>query len=1090
MKFSRLLAVTIPFLLSSPFLFGQPSISPPSSGNLIFDEVKSQIELYYDSVPISTSEDSTFIKEYMRWSRFWDGRLDMDGTTGFDDFPSLTAIQNAFPCTGQNSNQLWEAEGPLTRPNYVSSGAAFRGIGRIDPIAYDPTSGVIIVGSPGGALLKSIDNGSSWSSLDVNIDYGYPALGIRKILIDPTDPDIIYIATGHDAVYLNFLDTDPATWTWSSGLFKSIDGGLSWDNITPISERKGLSNMFRPIYDMEFLPSDPNTIFWTMDDKLFVTYDAGMTHSVFKSSNSGELFDEVEVVMNGTDFIVYVTSRIDDLPNLEIQRYTSSNSQWTNVVAGVPILLADTVDRVKIQTSSSSPNEVFMIYRAGKDTLSFVSSLDFGLNWSNPVKIRDKGGLNFNAFDVSHQNSNVIYLATRFGEFRSLNKGLSFTSIESYHHDDNRWVQIIGHSSNLNPSSFIDSIFIAHDGGVTRLTGNGSARSSVDLMNSAFNVAQGYDLDIGNNGSKVIVTGVHDDGTMFGSKSNWYKGAGMGGDGGTCEFLKNDKKLFFINNWALGIYDFATDTSKFFLDVCGTLVGIKERYCIGILSHNLPAHYSPQSENIVYMGYDSLYMLDVRHPKSEIWKNRRSIGITNKPAGNTSSIRHIDICESDTSVMYITTGWRDWKSQPQDSSIYKTTDGGLNWVNISVYDAASWGAKASSIKVDPYDPDQVWVVFNGYKSGSPGNPNINQKVYHSINGGQTWQNISYNIPNISVNDIEIVPSVGIPGQYDLFIATDVGVYFKEAGATVWDCFSQGLSRSFFTRLRYNSCDNRLYVSSYGKGVWSVEVPSGRHVEYRITHDETWNTYRQVSGDIIIEPGATLTIENCTISMAKGARILVASNQGGSSGAGKLIVNNATLTNNCGQHWSGIDVAGDSYRGNMSHQYTYQGLSHVGIAIINNSIIEHAEIAIENWSNGNWSSFGGRIHAENTIFRNNRRAVGFGSYKNHAYWDANKVMPYMSSFAKCTFTIDDNFREEVDPHMGFHVTMWDVQGISFLGCSFKYDVANYRQAKELSGVYSIDATYNIFPYEYSLVGGVKIESLFENLHYGVHAMGGG
>ena len=82
---------------------------------------------------------------------------------------------------------------------------------------FDPNNpSTLLVCAPAGGIWKSPDAGLSWTS---NTDL-LPNLGVSDIAIDPSNSDIMFIATG---------DRDAGD-TYSYGVMKSQDGGLSWDS--------------------------------------------------------------------------------------------------------------------------------------------------------------------------------------------------------------------------------------------------------------------------------------------------------------------------------------------------------------------------------------------------------------------------------------------------------------------------------------------------------------------------------------------------------------------------------------------------------------------------------------------------------------------------------------------------------------------------------------------------------------------------------------------------------------------------------------------------------------------------------------------
>ncbi|MCK4346784.1 MAG: hypothetical protein KAX05_15995, partial [Bacteroidales bacterium] len=114
----------------------------------------------------------------------------------------------------------WSLLGPVESSRYIDTDEVL-GSGRIDCIAFHPSdTNIIWVGSPTGGLWKTIDGGNKWYTTTDDL----PSLGISDIVLDPDNPDTIYLATG---------DRD-AHAIYSAGILKSTDGGETW-NTTGLS---------------------------------------------------------------------------------------------------------------------------------------------------------------------------------------------------------------------------------------------------------------------------------------------------------------------------------------------------------------------------------------------------------------------------------------------------------------------------------------------------------------------------------------------------------------------------------------------------------------------------------------------------------------------------------------------------------------------------------------------------------------------------------------------------------------------------------------------------------------------------------------
>ena len=108
------------------------------------------------------------------------------------------------------------------------------------------------MGSPGGGLWKTTDGGLNWTTNTDNL----PVLGVTDILINPTNTDIMYIATG-DA---------HGSDTYSVGVLKSTDGGITWDT-TGLSYNISQS---KEISKLEMNPNYPDSIFAATGENLML----------------------------------------------------------------------------------------------------------------------------------------------------------------------------------------------------------------------------------------------------------------------------------------------------------------------------------------------------------------------------------------------------------------------------------------------------------------------------------------------------------------------------------------------------------------------------------------------------------------------------------------------------------------------------------------------------------------------------------------------------------------------------------------------------------------------------------------------------
>ncbi len=213
----------------------------------------------------------------------------------------------------------------------------------------------------------------------------------------------------------------------------------------------------------------------------------------------------------------------------------------------------------------------------------------------------------------------------------------------------------------------------------------------------------------------------------------------------------------------------------------------------------------------------------------------------------------------------------------------------------------------------------------------------------------------------------------------------------------------------------------------------------------VTSNTTWNTNKLILEDLTVDSLATLTITE-TLYVANNARIIVRP-------GGKLVVDGGTLTSACdGEMWQGIEVVGDRTKRQLPQ---WQGT----VELKNGATVENALCGIRTGLAGNagFATAGGIINATDATFRNNRRDVEFISYTNHTI--SGSVTDNVSRFTNCTFSVDDDnlFSQNSVSFIG-HVSLWEVRGVRFLGCSFEN--ATTGQGDRRYAIYSEDAGFTV------------------------------
>ncbi len=152
-------------------------------------------------------------KPFKRWENYWMHFVDQQGylPTPKELWQTWENKRNRIGMD-INPTSSWNSVGPQ---NVGIFSGRLPGTGRTNAIEVDPNNpNTWYVGAPAGGIWKTTDAGSTWT----NLFDDFPQIGVSSIAVDPNNSNIIYIATGDD----------DAADSYSVGVFKSLDGGASW----------------------------------------------------------------------------------------------------------------------------------------------------------------------------------------------------------------------------------------------------------------------------------------------------------------------------------------------------------------------------------------------------------------------------------------------------------------------------------------------------------------------------------------------------------------------------------------------------------------------------------------------------------------------------------------------------------------------------------------------------------------------------------------------------------------------------------------------------------------------------------------------
>ncbi|MBI3511683.1 MAG: T9SS type A sorting domain-containing protein [Bacteroidetes bacterium] len=616
-----------------------------------FYDVQRAFNSYWENKTPSDTESENAeddgYQQFKRWESFAEQRTFPSGNFPSPEilFQQYQAYKNQYPHSNMNvASANWSFFGPNVIPGNGG------GAGRINCIAFDPAnSNIIWIGAACGGLWKSTDGGVTWFS---NTDL-LPALSISDIVIDPSNPQTMYIATGDKyGIYYQY-----EVWGhYSAGVLKSTDGGLSWNTTGLNYALMNLTLIQRLIID----PSNASILYAATNQGIFKTTDAAVTWS---SIRSGKFYDmEMKPGTSGTLYAGDSTGVIVS---------TNSGGTWNYVPT------VTSTGRTSIAVTPANVNVVYVWSEGGGFYYSNNSATSFIVR-TDPSSSCTPYGYYDMVLEVSPTNENILATGG-LSVAKTTNGGVAWTTTSDYNWPNTNYVHADNHALKFLPGS-ATNFFSCNDGGIFKTTDQGNTWSD---LSGGIAIKQYYRIGGSALTPSLIYGGAQDNGTdqVTGvSTANHVYGA----DGEECLVDYSDDNIVFVS-YQNGAFQRSTDggasfspTSAFGCDWTSPLI------------------MDPSNHDIMYMGStDVLQSTD----NGVTWNN-----ISNG-AFDGGCLYSLEICQNNPQCIYAATF----------GHIYRTTNGGVTWTNITGTLPVG-SAAISGITIKDSDPNSAWVTFSGFSA--------------------------------------------------------------------------------------------------------------------------------------------------------------------------------------------------------------------------------------------------------------------------------------------------------------------------------------------------------------------------------------
>lgn len=696
------------------------------------------------------------------------------------------------------------------------SGLSFRSVGpgvtsgRIADIAVNPRNhSEMYIGVASGNVWKTYNGGISFEPIFDNEG----SFSIGCVTLDPTNPNVVWVGTGEN--------NSQRSVCYGDGIYKSVDGGNTWKNM-------GLKKS-EHIGRIVINPKNPNIIFVAAHGPL---WGPGGERGLYKSTDGGETWEQSlnisentgvsDVVMDPRNpDILYCSSyqrrrhvftMIDGGPEGAIYKTENGGKTWNKLTNGLP---GGDIGKIGLAISPVNPDLVFATIEGKDDKGGFYASTNMGGSWEKRNKWFSGAAQYYQEIYCDPVDQDIIYNLDTYAKI-SFDGGRTFSNISTKHR------HVDDHALWIDPSNN-KHYFIGGDGGLYETFDRGeNFRFFSNLP-----VTQNYRVGLDNAEPFYNFYYGTQDNNTWGGPSRTTNSGGItnedfylvvGGDGYQARVDPTNPNIVY-GQWQYGnLVRYDRKSGEVFYIQPQPEKGEMLRW-----NWDTPLIISHHSNTRIYIAANRIFRSDNR---GNTWKaispditrqiDRNQLPIMGKiwgpdainKSGSTSLYGNIvALTESPKNENIVIAG-------TDDGLINITDDGGNNWNKVTKIADVPETTYVSDVFASQFNENVIYATFNNHK-----NADFKPYVCVSKDKGKTWNSISSNLPENcpvwSIYEDFINPDL-------LFLGTEFGVYTSIDGGKEWIQLKGGLPTIPVRDIEIQQRESDLVLATFGRGVYILD----------------------------------------------------------------------------------------------------------------------------------------------------------------------------------------------------------------------------------------------------------------------------
>ncbi|WP_291777598.1 glycosyl hydrolase [Cecembia sp.] len=661
-------------------------------------------------------------------------------------------------------------------------------------------------GATGGGVWKTTDGGITWA----NISDGFFGGSIGAVTVAPSDPNIIYVGGGEKTVRGNV--------SYGYGFWKSTDAGKTWDHLG-MEETRFISRI-------RVHPNNPDVVYAAVLGDIFKPTNM---RGVYKSTDGGKTWDRklfvneqsgaVDLILDPNNpEIVYAStwqlkrtpySLESGGPGSKMFKSTDGGDNWTEISRN-PGLPEGTLGIMGITVSPLNSNRLWAIVE-NLDGGVFRSD-DAGATWA---KTNDDRNLRQRAWYYTRiyadtQDENTVYVMN-VNYHKSTDGGETFKGAAAPHGDH--------HDLWIDPSDN-QRMIIADDGGAQVSFDGGASWST--YMNQP--TAQFYRVTTDDHFPYRIYGAQQDNSTMriahrndgYGiTENDWQVSAGS--ESGWLAVDPTDNDIVYGGNYG-GLLQYLNHKTGARRNVNvypdnpmgHGAEGMKYRF-----QWNFPIFFSPHDPKVLYTTSNQFHRSINGGQSWETFSPDLTRNAKEKlgPSGGP-------ITKDNTSVEYYSTIFAAAESPlkkgviwagSDDGLVHVSKDNGETWENVTPQDLPEW-TQINSMEGHPFEEGGLYFAATAYKNGD-----FAPYLFKTIDYGKTWTKI---VNGIDAQHFTRVVRADPTKRGILYAGTETGMYISFNDGSEWSAFQLNLPIVPITDLTIK--DNNLIAATQGRSFWIID----------------------------------------------------------------------------------------------------------------------------------------------------------------------------------------------------------------------------------------------------------------------------